>query len=151
MKKVKTKDVKSAIEKFALLNDIPLKDCSFNLNKVETFMINTFLDHFQSYNDDINAYYNDPEKMINEHVALNQIYTISLKKNSNSIIKLNYTIVYDDFSVHPKIIISPDSTIPYKQHKASEILLLLVKEINKIKAKHNILIKIFDDNMMEMN
>jgi len=148
-KKVKTRDVNLSLQKFASNNKLALKNCDFIINHVDTYIKTISDDDFQLYNSDIHKYYEDKEKMINDHVELNQIYTVTLKKITKKIIKLKYTVEFDDYYINPKVIISPDSYIPYESYKPEEILLLLVKELNKIKIKNKILIILFDNVMIK--
>ena len=148
-KKTKTKDIATALKKYAIDNNLSLKECDFTINKVDTYMHSTADDDYKLYNEDINHIYEDEDRMVNEHIKLHQVYTITITQLIKSVIKLNYSIKFDQYSVHPKLIITPDSYIPYNSYKPSEILLYLVKEVNKIKAKNNILIKLFDENMIK--
>jgi hypothetical protein len=146
-KKIKTKDIKLSLQKYASQNAISIKQCDFSLLHIDTYMHSIADDDFQLYNSDIHQLYTNESKMRNQHIRLHQIYTINAKKLVNNILQLDYSVEFDEYNVHPKLIISPKSTIPYKTHKPKEILLLLLKEINKIKAKNNILVKIFDNTM----
>ncbi len=148
-KKIKTKNISNSISKFAAENLLQPGEYSFNLNAIETYIKTISNDDFVIYKDDIHNYYTDTEKLINEHVRFKQLYIISIKKDSNPLIKLNYEINYSDNNINPYIIIFPDSIIPYKKYKAKEIYLLLLKELNNIKAEKKILVKIFDKKMKE--
>jgi len=134
-KKLKTKNIANSISKFAAENLLSPSEYNFNINAIQTYIKTTADDDFVMYKEDIHGYYENPEKIINEHVRFKQIYTITIKKEAKPLIKLNYDINYSDNNISPSIIIYPDSIIPYKDHKPKEIYLLLVKELNKIKAK----------------
>jgi len=148
-KKIKTRDVYKSLEKFSVINNIPIESCDFTINKVDTYIKRSANDDFQLYNEDIYNLYSDKDKMLNEHVSIHQIYTVTIKKLLKSIIKLEYSLKFDEYSIYPTIIINPTSYIPYKFHKASEIYLLLIKEMHKIKVKNKILIKLFDETMIK--
>lgn len=64
-------------------------------------------------------------------------------------IKLNYTIDFATHASHPKIILSPTSIIPHKLYTPNELLRLLFSELNKIKAYHGIIIRLFDETMIK--
>lgn len=148
-KKIKTKNIVASINKFAAENDCSPLEFSFNIHGVDTYIKTTSDDEFKLYNEDSLGYYRNHEKMINEHVRLRQIYSITIKQSTKRIIKLNYNINFSDNNAAPVIILHPESQIPYKQYQPKEIYLLLLKELNNIKAVNNILINIFDEEMKE--
>ncbi len=148
MEKLKTKNIKEAIEAFAQKNLIPSQDCGFSINSVDTFIKTTSLEEFELFNENVNEIYKDKNKILNEHVSFQQIYTITIKEQLKKTIQLDYSIQLGKYSTNPKIIIQPDSVIPYKKFKPKEIYTLLIRELNKIKAKHKILIGIFDAPML---
>ena len=148
-KKFKTKNISATISKYAAENDSLPLEFSFNINEVDTYIKTVSEKSFVLYNEDINNYYSDHDKMLNEHVQLKQMYTITIKKESKKIIKLIYSIDFSADNTTPVIILHPDSQIPYKKYQPKEIYLLLLKEINNIKAVNNILVNIFDDQMKE--
>ncbi|MFA5233883.1 MAG: flagellar assembly protein A [Sulfurimonas sp.] len=148
-KKIKTKNIVASINKFAAENNCSPLEFSFNIDGVETY-IKTIADNdFVLYVEDAMGYFSNHEKMVNEHVRLKQIYTITIKQNPKRPIKLNYNINFSDNNATPAIILHPESQIPYKQYQPKEIYLLLLKELNNIKATNNILINIFDEEMRE--
>lgn len=148
-KKFKTKNIVATIEKFALENNCSPLEFSFTINEVETYIKTTLDDTFKLYNEDSLGYYDDPQKMINEHLRIKQIYTITLKQEPKRIIKLNYSIDFSPNNAHPALILHPESQIPYTKYQPKEIFLLLFKEFNNIKAANGILINLFDGEMKE--
>ncbi len=148
-KKIKTRNIANSILKLANENDSEVSEYTFNINSVDTYIKTVANNDFVLYNEDIHNYFENHDKIINEHAEFQQIYTITVKKTSKRTIELKYTIKYSDSNVSAVIILDPDSKIPYKRYQAKEIYLLLLKELNKIKAENNILIKIFDDNMKQ--
>jgi len=148
MEKLKTKNIKESIEKFAQDNLIAYQDCGFSINNIDTLIKTTASEEFELFNENVNVIYKDKDKILNEHVAFQQIYTITIKEQLKKTIRLDYTIKLGQYSTNPKIIIQPDSIIPYKKFKPKEIYTLLIKELNRIKAKHKILVGIFDTSML---
>lgn len=148
-KKFKTKNINATIDKFASENERSPLEFSFNINSVETYIKTVADDTFVLYNEDIHDYYKDHDKLVNEHVRIKQIYTITVKETPKKIVKLNYNISFSDNNISPAIILHPESEIPYKKYKPKEIYLLLLKELNNIKALNGILINIFDTQMKE--
>lgn len=146
-KKVRTKNIANSISKFAAEHILKPNEYNFKINETKTLIKTSAMDDFVSYEEDIHNYYKYPDKLINEHVEFQQIYTITIKKNLPKIIILKYEIDFSDNNVNPSIIISPDSLIPYKEYSAKEIYELLISEIDCIKARNKILIQIFDKNM----
>lgn len=148
-KRFKTKDIGAAIEKHAVENESSPLEFDFGINAVDTYIKNVSQESFVLYNEDIQGYFKDHDKMVNEHVRIKQIYTITVEKAPKRVLKLDYTLRFSDNMSSAFIVLHPSSQIPYKTYKPKETYLLLLKELNKIKAKNKILINIFDENMKE--
>ncbi len=144
---IKTKRIKDALTRYATDNLIPLSECDFTINKVETLVKNNRNHEFEHYTKDRLAKYLDYDTLINEHVEFAQIYTITAMQKEKQEIELLYTIDYGHYATHPKLVLSPESKIPYKLYKPVDLLRLLYSEINKIKAYNEILIQLFDEKM----
>jgi len=142
---LKTKHIKSALEKFIATHLIPPSEADFKLNKVDTLLKSLSVESYTLYSKETLQNYLDKEKILNEHISFTQIYTVTLMHTPKKEIELLYDIEYDKFATHPKLILSPESKIPYTKYKPVELLNLLYKEINKIKAYHKILVHIFDE------
>lgn len=148
-KKFKTKNISATIKKFALENDCSPLEFTFNINGIETYIKNISQKDFLLYKEDIFDYYNNHQKMINEHVEIKQIFLITIKQIQKNIIKLDYSMEFSPNKDSVHIILYPESQIPYKKYQPKEIYLLLLKELNNIKALNNILVNIFDNEMKE--
>lgn len=148
-KLIKTKNIKNTMQTYASKNLVPLAECDFNIKSAKTYIKTAACPDFVLFNDNINEEYADKEKLLNEYVELQQLYIIEVKTKRTQKIKLEYSINFEKFSTHPKLIIHPNSIIPYKTEKAQEIFTLLIKEINKIKSLNGILINIFDRKMVD--
>jgi len=144
---IKTKDIQKSIAEYANDNQVSPQECTFTINRVDTYVKESATDEFILIAKDILNQYTDKHRILNEHIEFNQIYTITAKKLKNNGLKLNYEIVLGDNATHPKIIIKSDSKIPYKKYAPKDMLLLLYAELNKIKASNSILINIFDEDM----
>ena len=144
---IKTRHIKEALSRYATDNLIPLSECDFTLHKVDTLLKTTRNPEFEHYTKEKLQAYLDREKIINEHVEFEQIYTITAMQKTKQEIELIYTIDYGKYATHPKLILSPQSKIPYKLYKPVELLKLLYRELNKIKLYNEILIQIFDEEM----
>ena len=144
---IKTKHVKEALERYATDNLIPLSECDFRLNKVETLLKNSRNKEFEHYTQERLQEYLDKDRIINEHVEFSQIYTLTAMHQETQELDLLYSIDFGRYATHPKLILSPDSKIPYKLYKPVEMLKLLYREFNKIKVYNEILIQLFDDSM----
>ena len=142
---LKTKHIKPAIEKFIAKHLIPPSEADFTLNKVDTLLKSLTIDSFTLFSKDVLKEYLDKEKILNEHISFTQIYTVTLKHTEKKELELLYDIEYGKFATHPKLILSPESKIPAAKYKPVELLNLLYKEINKIKAYHGMLVQIFDE------
>lgn len=148
-KLIKTKNIKKAMQNYASNNLLPLAGCDFDIKAAKTYIKTAASPDFILCNEDIDKEYSEKEKLLNEHLQLQQLYIIEAKAKIACKIELEYSIDFEKFSTHPKLIIHPDSKIIYKTQKAQELFSLLVKEINKIKAEHGILINIFDRTMID--
>lgn len=146
---VRTRNIKKAMREYISENKIALSECDFTINSVETYVKDVMNDKFRLSNEDLNLQYSDKNKILNEHVEFRQIYNISINKMAKRDLILNYSIDFGEHSDHPKIIIDPDSEIPYKSYQPKELYLLIFQEINKIKAENSILINLFDDPMIK--
>jgi len=146
---IKTNDIKKSLQEFASLNQISQYYCDFTIRAVKTYMKTNENGSFQLFNEKVNEAYQDKEKILNDHLEFKQLYAIDVQKIKSRKIKLDYSIDFGEFSANPIIAIEPSSVIPYKTHKAQDIFILLVKELNKIKAENKILINIFDTSMIE--
>jgi hypothetical protein len=147
--KIKTKNIKSAIEEFAKNNSLKLSMCDFKLSNVETYLRDNAEKEFKLLNQDIKEEYSDKQRVVNEHTEFFQYYDIIVYEQTKCKIKLKYTLEFGEYSTNPKIIISPQSHIPYQLYKPKELLSLLFRELNKIKAKHSIIIGLFDESMIK--
>ncbi len=141
---LKTRHIKEAILEYGTQNLIPHEECDFKLKGVETLLKTTETKEFEHYSKELLLQHLDKDKIINEHIELLQLYSITIAKKEPQDLKLVYTIDFERYTTHPKLILSPESTIPYKLYTPRELLQLLYSEINKIKAYHEILVQIFD-------
>lgn len=148
-KKIKTQNIANSISKFAAENLLKSNEYIFTIDNISTYIKTISDDNFILYKEDIHNYYTDNNKIIDKHVRFRQLYTITIKKETNPPIKLEYKINYSENNINPYIIIFPNSLIPYKKYKPKDIYLLLLKELNNIKAKKKILVEIFDNSMKE--
>lgn len=144
---VKTRDIKKSLELYANENFIPLNECDFKILSVITSIKGNADTDYVVIKNDLLKEYLKKDRIINEHISFIQNYNIEIFHQKECQLKLEYTINYAQYAAHPKIILSPKSHIPYKLFQPKELLNLLFKEINKIKASHNILINIFDEEM----
>ena len=146
---ITTKHVKNCLENFASMQLLPLDECEFKLSKAQTFIKSNATDSFALYSDDILNEYTQKDRILNEHIEFEQHHTITLRKINSCTIDLKYVLKFDEFSAHPYIILSPKSIIPYQLYRPKELLKLLFKELNQIKAYHKILVRIFDEEMIQ--
>ncbi|WP_294963943.1 flagellar assembly protein A [Sulfurimonas sp.] len=146
---IKTKNIKKAMVTYATENFTPLNECDFEIKKTATYIKTNSDDSFKLFNENIKEHYKEEKDIINQHVEFQQIYTIMAMKPTNMGIKLSYSLEMGEYHCTPKLILHPDSHILYKVHKPKEMYILLLQEINKIKAKNGILINIYDDKMVK--
>jgi len=144
---IKTKKIKAALQKFIAQHLIPPSEADFQITGVDTLLKSSDSESFKHYpKDQLKSYFNK-ERILKEEISFTQIYAVTLIHRPKKDLELLYDIEYGKFSTHPKLILSPESKIPYKQYKPTELLNILYKEINKIKAYNGILISIFDESL----
>ena len=148
-KLVKTKSVKNSLQAYAAQNSLAVSACDFSIKSIQTFIRTSAAPEFILFNDNISDAYSEKEKILNEHVELQQIYIVELKTKPNNKLQLEYSMDFEEYSTHPKMVIHPTSKIPYKTQNAQEIFSLLLREINKIKVLQGLLINIFDKPMTD--
>ena len=146
-KVIKTRYIEEALKTYAQDNLIPLSECDFVINRVDMYIKSNASKSFELYSKDIQEQYRDKKKILNEHIEFHQLYTITAMPKEKTEIELEYTIDFSKFYTHPKLILSPESKIPYKSYKPVDLLKILFRECNKIKAYNKILINIFDEDM----
>ena len=146
-KVIKTRYIEEALKTYAQDNLIPLSECDFVINKVDMYIKSNASKSFELCSKDIQEQYRDKKKILNEHIEFHQLYTITAMPKEKTKIELEYTIDFSKFYTHPKLILSPESKIPYKSYKPVDLLKILFRECNKIKAYNKILINIFDEDM----
>lgn len=147
-RKVKTVDVKKALETYASDYSIPISQCDFSIDKIEWHMKEVTTHEYEAVTDSVIDEYRDKHKILNEHAEFKQYLYITIKQQIKREIDLKYTIDYGEYSTHPKIILMPESKIPSKDYKPKELYGMLVAEINKIKALEGMLVDMLDETMM---
>ena len=145
---IQTANIKEALRQFASDSITPLEQCDFVLHGVMTYIKTCHMETFAKYADRFKELYSDPAKLIDDRVVFRQIYKISLLQERDETLKLNYAIDFGPHHTQPLLILRPDSVIPFGQFKPQELFVLMVKEINKIKALHGMLIGMFNDAMI---
>ena len=146
-KAIKTKDIQKSLAKYAADNSLSVEECTFSINKIDTYIKESATDEFILISKDILSHYMNKERILNEHIEFNQVYTITARQKKASSLELNYEIVLGDNATHPKITIKSNSKIPYKKYPPKDLLVRLFRELNKIKASNSILINMFDEEM----
>lgn len=146
---IKTRDIKESLQEYAQKNNLKVQECDFTLNGVSTYMSTLSQKDFTLISKELIKEYLDKKRILNEHISFHQIYNITLMKKPKRDLSLSYRIKMDKFATHPTIIISETSKIPTAKYSVNECLQLIYKELNKIKASHQILINIFDSTMKE--
>jgi len=142
-------DATDEIIKTKSIKDVIIDQVDFEIVDVETYLSNRSEKTPSLVNVNINELYKEKNKLTNEHTEFQQFYHIKILSEKATTLELEYSFDYGDFTTHPKIILNPKSNIPYKLFKPQELFTLLVKEINKIKAKNTLLINIFDEAMIK--
>jgi hypothetical protein len=144
---VTTRDIQKALEKYIAKNLIPPSEVDFTIKTLKVLLKHRHNEDYEHYDKKVLTRYLDRDKIINEHISFKELYTIEIFHNPKRELLLLYDIEYDTFSTHPKLILAPESKIPYSKYNASELYKILYMEINKIKAQNQILIRLFDEHL----
>jgi hypothetical protein len=148
-KPLQTAHVEETLKKFASDSFTPLAECDFVLHGVYTYIRNCHMESFGKYTDALKEHYRDSKSLINDRVTFRQVYKISLLNKRSDTILLDYALEYDPYRTHPLLHLRASSTIPRERYKPQELFVLLVKEVNKIKAREGMLIGLYSEAMIE--
>ena len=143
--KLKTKNISATLKLFAKKNDISADALDFKILQTATFVKSLNMPEYTRYSEDLKKDFDTVDKMIDYHLEFKQMHIIEIFQKKSSDLKLNYEVEFDELNVCPKIVIKSNSSIPYAKSKPINIYKLLKDEIDKIKARHNILLNIFDE------
>jgi len=146
-KRIKTKNIKEALSLYGEENLIPLAETDFKIEKIDTYIRSNATGEFELFAKEVQQKYKNKQRILNEHIAFHQIYTIIAMPKKKSNIELEYVIDFGKYATHPKLILSPNSKILQDLYKPLDLLKALFVEFNKIKAYNKILIGIFDEDM----
>lgn len=142
-----TGDIEKTIDEFIVGKNITAKECDFSIAAIENYVKDNATGETKLVSKEALSEYLDRDKIINEHISFHQVFKIKVFYSQTCKIKLIYSIDFGKYKTHPNIVLSPKSHIPYKLYPPKEILTLLFKEFNKIKARHSILVNFFDEEM----
>ena len=101
-KLIKTKNIQKSLIKYASDNELTLLECDFSIKKVDTYVKESASDEFILISNELLKEYTDKDRILNEHIEFNQVYTIVAKKLKKSSLKLNYEILLGENATHPK-------------------------------------------------
>ena len=72
-KVIKTKDIQKSLAKYAADNSLTIEECTFSINKVETYVKESATDEFILIAKDILSQYADKERILNENISPRKI------------------------------------------------------------------------------
>jgi hypothetical protein len=145
---IETSNIDEQIIEYASTNHLDIDQCDFTLTGVKTSIKAKEMNNFGAYNEILQKLYHTKESIIKHEVVFKQKYAIELHQKKNSALKLDYEVRIDRFAIKPKIVIRPTSKIPYTKVPPKTMLSLLYKELQKIKAKHRLLVNLFNEKML---
>jgi hypothetical protein len=150
-KPILTRNINSVLQDFASTAFIPLQECDFTLLSYIVYAKYPQESSFARLEaDKYELYKKDPKALLTDGVSLYQNYRIEILSHRHyENIELDYEVEFDDYKISPLLLLRPSSKIPYREYKPAELLKILFKECNKIKARHNILIDIYQDSMIK--
>jgi hypothetical protein len=148
-KPVQTAHVDATLRQFASDSFTPLAECDFILHGVYTYIKNCHMESFGKYTNALKERYRDGSQLINDRVTFRQVYKITLLRTRANDLVLDYALEYDPHRTHPILHLRTSSSIPRERYKPQDLFLLLVKEVNKIKAREGMLIGLYSEAMIQ--
>lgn len=146
---IHTKSILSSIKEYASEHGYPLTKLDFTVMGVQTYFKTCNFEAFIKFHDGYKEEYNSKEKLIKDHTLFLQIYKIKVHPKTKKKIHLVYRIEKGEFSTYPIIVISPESRLPLDEISAQDMLKLVYTELNKIKAKHKMMVNLFSSCMVK--
>lgn len=146
---VHSKNILLSIKEYAEHHSLPIDRLDFTLLGLQTYFKTCHLESFVKFHDDYKKEYTTPEKIINDHVRFLQIYKVNIHFKQPSDLNLVYRIDFGEFSTHPILVLSPESTLPINELKPQEMLKRLYTELNKIKAQNKMMVNLFSECMVK--
>lgn len=146
---VHSKNILLSIKEYAQQYNRPVEKLDFTLLGLQTYFKTCHLESFVKFHDDYKKEYTDSEKIIKDNVRFLQIYKIDIHPKKPTDINLIYRLELGEFTTHPVLILSPDSTLPVNELSPQEMLKKLYIEFNKIKAQNKMMVNLFSSCMLK--
>lgn len=146
---VHSKNISLSLTEYAQKKNCDVKTLDFTLLGLQTYFKTSHHQSFIKFHDDYKKEYSQSINIIKDHVRFVQIYKIRIHPKEEENIKLIYRLEMGEFSTHPLLIISPDSTLPLHELKEQEMLKKLYTKINKIKAENKMIVNLFSSCMVK--
>ena len=144
-----SKNIRLSLTEYAQQHNLPLEKLDFTLLGLQTYFKSCHHESFVKFHDDYKKEYTLKDKIINDHVRFLQIYKIKIHPKKKQELNLIYRLEFGEFSTHPILILSPESTLPLAELTEQEMLKLLYAEFNKIKAEKKMLVNLFSSCMIK--
>ncbi len=144
-----SKNISLSLTEYAQKKNCDVKTLDFTLLGLQTYFKTSHHQSFIKFHDDYKKEYSQSINIIKDHVRFVQIYKIRIHPKEEENIKLIYRLEMGEFSTHPLLIISPDSTLPLHELKEQEMLKKLYTKINKIKAENKMIVNLFSSCMVK--
>jgi hypothetical protein len=149
MRPIQTINIEETLRQFASDSYTLLSECDFKLHGVYTYVKSDKMEAFGKYTGRLKEEYSRVEAIIEHHVIFRQVYKITLQKQQECDLFLDYEIEPGTYGTHPLMTVKTSSVFPFQRYKPQELFTLLVREINKIKARQGMMIGLFSDAMVE--
>lgn len=144
-----SKNISLSLTEYAQKKNCDVKTVDFTLLGLQTYFKTSQHQSFIKFHDDYKKEYSQNINIIKDHVRFVQIYKIHIHPKEEENIKLVYRLEMGEFSTHPLLIISPESTLPLDELKEQEMLKKLYTKINKIKAENKMIVNLFSSCMVK--
>ncbi len=145
---IHSKNISLSLNEYAQRHQCPVTSLDFDLLGLQTYFKTCHLDSFVKFHDDYKKEYTSSPKIIKDHARFIQIYKIHIHPKKPQDIELVYRLEMGEFSTHPILVLSTESTLPLNKYKEQEMLKKLYNELNKIKASNKILVNLFSSCMV---
>jgi len=145
---LQSKNILLSLKEYAQKHNLELDELDFTLIGLQTYFKTCHHESFVKFHETYKKEYASDDKIINDNARFIQIYKIKIHPKKKKNIDLVYRFELGEFSTHPILVLSPESTLPLSEVNETQMLKLLYSELNKIKAENRMLVNVFSSCMV---
>jgi hypothetical protein len=143
------KDIEKHLQLYAKKHECDRADLDFHLRGCKTYIESIHIETYEELSPHLKKQYEENRaSLLEDKVTFIQAYKIEvLTKKELSRYELIYDLEFDNYSVQPKLILSPESNLDYIQVDRLRMTEVLTYKINKIKAENRLLVNLFSASL----